>query len=493
MSSNTANDAATADGEWAGKIFNGQWIDAEKQATRDVVSPLDGRVVAVVGEASPGDVARAAASAVTAGEQWNQLGVSERVAIFNRAADIIQRDSEEIRRWIQSEVGSVPGMTAAEIEYGTEIVRQAAALAAAPRGEILPPMKRGQFNYARRVPRGVVGVIGPWNAPFMLSLRSVAPALALGNAVVLKPAPQTPVSGGILIAKTFAEAGLPAGVLHLMAGDVDTGSALVADPNVHSISFTGSTAVGRSVGRVAGELLKPVQLELGGNNAFIVLDDADLDAAIQTGLACSVFANGQGCLCVGRHLVHESLVGAYTEALTAAARNLKATDPRQDPNTFQGPLINQRQVDRVVDLVKRAEAAGARRLCGDEPDGLYFPAIVLDNVTVDNPIFQEETFAPVIAISSFKTDEEAIQMANSTEYGLTSAIYSRDVHRAAAIGEKLRVGSVHINEPTTLAVAWAPLCGVGASGNGAAFGGNSDLDAYTRWKWFTQNSGSAGA
>lgn len=161
MSSNTTNDAATADGEWAGKIFNGQWIDAEKQATRDVVSPLDGRVVAVVGEASAGDVARAAASAVTAGEQWNQLGVSERVAIFNRGADIIQRDSEEIRRWIQSEVGSVPGMTAVEIEYGTEIVRQAAALAAAPRGEIFPPMKRGQFNYAQRVPRGVVGVIGP--------------------------------------------------------------------------------------------------------------------------------------------------------------------------------------------------------------------------------------------------------------------------------------------------------------------------------------------
>ena len=472
---------------WTGKKFDGQWVPTAGGETRKVVSPLDGRVTAVVGVASRDDVARSAATAVKAGAEWNALGAAERAAVFNRAADIIQRDSEEIRRWIQDEVGSVPAMTAVEIEYGTEIVRQAAALTTASRGEILPPMKRGQFNYARRVPLGVVGAIGPWNAPFMLSLRSVAPALAMGNAVVLKASSMTPVSGGLLIAKIFAEAGLPAGVLHVLPGDADTGAAMVADPNIHMISFTGSTEVGRIVGRVAGELLKPVQLELGGNNALIVRSDANLEEAVEIGLGGSVFANGQGCLCIGRHLVHESLVGAYTESITAAAREIKASDPRQNPDAIQGPLINQKQVDRVVDLIKRAKEAGARVLCGGEPDGLYFPATVLDNVTVDNPIFQEETFAPVVAIASFKDDDEAVQMANSTEFGLTSSIISTDLDRAASIAERLRVGSVHINDLSALAVAWAPLGGIGASGNGPAFGGTADIDAYTRWKWVTQS------
>lgn len=275
----------------------------------------------------------------------------------------------------------------------------------------------------------------------------------------------------------------------MVPGDAETGAGLIADRNVDSISFTGSTAVGRLVGRSAGEALKPVQLELGGNNAFIVLGDADLDTAVQTGLACSVFANGQGCLVAGRHLVHESLVEKYTEAITDAARGVQAMDPRTNPETLQGPLINQRQVDRVVDLIDRAEAAGARKLCGGEPDGLYFPATVVDNVGVDNPLFQEETFAPVVAITSFQDDDEAVELANAAEYGLTAGVYSRDAGRVALIADRLHTGAVHINGLTSLAVAWAPLGGVGASGNGAAFGSSSDFEAYTRWKWVTQSAG----
>lgn len=485
--STTTLDSSVGDRPWTDKIFTGEWTSAEGGANREIVSPLDGQVIAVVGEASANDVAQAAKISKAAAAKWNAMGAGERAAVFNKAAAIIERDAEEIRRWIEAEVGSVQGMTATEIQYGTEIVRQAASLTTTPRGEVLPAMKPGQFNYAKRIPVGVVGVIGPWNAPFMLSLRSLAPALALGNGVVLKPAPQTPISGGFLIAQIFEEAGLPEGVLQVTPGDIATGEALVTNPNVNSISFTGSTAVGRSVGKAAAEALKPVQLELGGNNSFIVLEDADIDVAAQIGLACSVFANGQGCLVAGRHLVHESRVKEYTEKITAAAKSVKATDPRTDPGTMQGPLINQAAVDRVLDLIKRAEAAGARKLCGGDPDGLFFPATVLDNVDVNNPIFQEETFAPVVAISSFSSDEEAVEMANATEYGLTSAIFSPDIQRAEAIADQLEVGSVHINDLTSLAVAWAPLVGVGASGNGAAFGGTSDLDAYTRWQWITRS------
>ena len=472
---------------WTGMIFNGTWIPAEGGATTKIVSPLDGEVVAEVGEASVGDVVRAAESAAAAGRAWNALGIDERVAVFNRASAIIERDADEIREWIQKEVGSVSGMTAVEIQYGTELVRQGAALCAAPCGEILPSMKPGQKNYARRVPRGVVGVIGPWNAPFMLSLRNVAPALALGNAVVLKPAPQTPVSGGVLIARIFEEAGLPAGVLQVVPGDGPTGAALTTDPNINSIAFTGSTAIGRTVGRAAGENLKPVQLELGGNNAYIVLEDANLETAVDIGLACSVFANGQGCLVIGRHLVHESIAEEYAATIAAAAADVKAVDPRTNSEAMQGPLVNQKQLDHAVDLARRAEDAGARKLVGDPPEGLYFSAHVYDNVAADNPLFLEETFAPVVGITSFKTDEEAIALANASEYGLTCSIMTSDAGRAMAFADNIRSGNIHINDVTSLAVAWAPLGGVGHSGNGTAFGGSADLDAYTSWQWVTQS------
>jgi benzaldehyde dehydrogenase (NAD) len=472
---------------WTGMIYNGTWIPAEDGATTEIVSPLDGQVIAEVGEASAGDVARAAEAAAVAGAAWNALGVNDKVAVFNKAAAIIERDADEIREWIQKEVGSVPGMTGVEIEYGTELVRQGASLCVAPRGEILPAMKPGQQNYARRIPRGVVGVIGPWNAPFMLSLRNVAPALALGNGVVLKPAPQTPVSGGVLIARIFEEAGLPPGVLQVVPGDGPTGAALTTDPKVNSIAFTGSTAIGRLVGKAAGENLKPVQLELGGNNAYIVLEDANMEAAVGIGLAASVFANGQGCLVIGRHLVHESIAEEYTAAITAAAKSVKAVDPRTNPETMQGPLVNEKQLDHVVDLIKRAEAAGARKLAGEDPEGLYFSAHVYDHVAADNPLFVEETFAPVVSITTFKTDEEAIALANASEYGLTCSIMTADTGRAMAIANGVHSGNVHINDITALAVAWAPLGGVGASGNGTAFGGSADLDAYTAWQWVTQS------
>jgi len=470
---------------WTGKIYDGTWITPASGQIMTVTGPLeDGTATAVVGLASPEDVAAASARAAATQRDWEEVGVADKAAIFHKAAEAAQRHAADITSWIQREVGAVSAMAGVEIGYGTEIINQAASLVAAPRGEVLPPIKPGQFSYARRAPLGVVGVIGPWNAPFMLGLRSLAPALALGNAVVLKPAPATPISGGAAIAQLFEEAGLPPGLLQVVPGDVEAGDALVRDPNVASISFTGSTKVGREVGRVAGEHFKRVQLELGGNNAFIVLDDADFEAAIATGLACSILGNGQGCLCIGRHLVHESLVDRYTTEIARRAADVHPADPRQ-PGVFLGPVINQRQVDHLTRVVDETVAAGAKVLTGGKPDGQFFPPTVLTNVDRSMPAFAEEVFGPVISIVPFSSDAEAVEIANDTEYGLTAAIFSRNTSRAQTIAKRLNVNKIHINDVTALATAWAPLSGRGASGNAAAFGGTSDLEAYTQWQWVT--------
>ncbi len=474
-------------GTWTGKVYDGTWTTPASGQTMSVTGPLDGTETAVIGVASPQDVAAAAARAAAAQRDWEEAGVAGKAAIFHKAAEAVQRHAADISGWVQREVGAVSPMAGVEIAYGTEIINQAAALVAAPRGEVLPPIKPGQFSYARRAPLGVVGVIGPWNAPFMLGLRSVAPALALGNAVVLKPSPATPIAGGAVIAQLFEEAGLPPGLLQVVPGDAETGDALVRDRNIASISFTGSTKVGREVGRVAGQHLKRVQLELGGNNAFIVLEDADLKAAIAAGLTCSIFGNGQGCLCVGRHLVHESLVERYTAEIARRAAAVHPGDPRQ-PGVFLGPIINQRQLEHVTRIVDDTVAAGATLLTGGKPDGQFYPPTVLANVGRSMPAFAEEVFGPVISIVSFSSDAEAIEIANDTDYGLTAAIYTRNIGRAQTIAKQLNVNKIHINDVTALATAWAPLSGRGASGNGAAFGGSSDLDAYTQWQWVTMSN-----
>jgi benzaldehyde dehydrogenase (NAD) len=273
----------------------------------------------------------------------------------------------------------------------------AAALIAHPLGHVLPSLTPGRTSIARRVPIGVVGVITPWNSPYVLAMRSVGPALALGNAVVLKCDPNTPVTGGVVIARIFEEAGLPSGLLHVLPGGADVGQALTEDPNVRMISFTGSTATGRSVGAAAGRRLKRLVLELGGNSPLIVLDDADLEAASSAGAWGSFLHQGQICLAVSRHLVHESIADAYLEALCKRAQRL----PVGNPDTEQvalGPIINERQVQRVQRIVDDSVAAGAQALTGGRADGLFYPPTVLGAVTTEMAAFREEIFGPVAPV-----------------------------------------------------------------------------------------------
>ncbi|HEX4224875.1 MAG TPA: benzaldehyde dehydrogenase, partial [Pseudonocardiaceae bacterium] len=391
----------------------------------------------------------------------------------------------EFERWLVREGGAVPGKAAFEVDLVLGELWEAAALPTQPWGQLLPASEPGRQSVARRVPLGVVGVISPWNFPQILSVRAVAPALALGNAVVLKPDAQTAVSGGVLIARLFAEAGIPEGVLQVLPGGAEAGGALCSDPNVAMIAFTGSTAVGRKVGEAAGRTLKRISLELGGNNALIILDDADLDIASSAGAWGAFLHQGQVCMTAGRHIVVESVADQYLDRLAKRAANL----PVGDPNTEQvalGPLINERQVANVDRIVSDSVKAGAEIRAGGTFDRLFYAPTVLAGVTADMPAFREEIFGPVAPVIVVRDDDEAVQVANDTEYGLVAAVQTGSLGRGRAIADRLTTGIVHVNDQTLNNDAYAPFGGTGASGNGARFGSQSSWDEFTQWQWITQ-------
>ncbi len=476
-----ANDLLAA-GRWTGKIYSDGWVDGA--ATVDSIEPATGETLATTGVGDAGTVASAAASAAAAQREWAQTPITERVAIVRRAAEALERHRAEIVKWIVRESGSIPPKADVEITASIGQLDMACALVSHPLGLVLPSLTPGRTSTARRVPIGVVGVITPWNFPLVLAMRSVGPALVLGNAIVMKCDLNTPVSGGVLIARLFEEAGLPEGLLHVFAGGADVGQALVEDPNVRMISFTGSTAAGRAVGETAGRTLKRTVLELGGNSPLIVLEDADINAASSAGAWGSFLHSGQICIASSRHLVHESIAEEYLEALAQRAGHLPVGNPNLDEVAL-GPIINDKQVRRVQKIVDDTIGAGATAMTGGKADGLFFPATVLRDVTPDMAAFTNELFGPVAPVTTFRTDDEAVQLANQTEYGLAAAVQSGSEHHAAAIAERLHAGMVHINDQTVNEEPPAPFGGVKASSNGGHFGGVANLDLWTEWQWMT--------
>lgn len=468
---------------WTRRIFTtGGWLAAV--TTTATVAPGTGEPLGVVGIAEPRRVADAATSASIAQAAWAALPFGERRQVVLNAAQLFSEHRSEIQGWIVRESGSTPAKADVEIDAAIGECLEAAALASGSMGASLPSPQSGRSSSARRVPLGVVGVIAPWNLPLILAMRSVAPALALGNAVLLKSDLNTPVCGGVVVAQIFSQAGLPDGVLHVFTGGPEVGRAMTADPNIAMISFTGSTTIGRNVGEAAGRSLKRVALELGGNNPLIVLDDADVDAAASAGAWGAFLHQGQICMAAGRHIVHERLLEKYLTRLTKRARKLAVGDPSRE-DVALGPLINEVQAANVQRIVDETLAAGATATTGGRRAGLFYPATVLRDVTTDMAAWREEIFGPVAPVIAFGSDEEAVELANDTEYGLAAAIQSRSADRAAAIGEQLHVGMVHINDQTVNDFPNAPFSGVGASGNGFSFGGQASLEAFTEWRWTT--------
>jgi benzaldehyde dehydrogenase (NAD) len=311
----------------------------------------------------------------------------------------------------------------------------------------------------------------------------VGPALATGNTVVLKPDPRTVITGGFIVARIFEEAGLPKGVLHVLPGGAEAGEAICTDPDIAMVSFTGSSNVGRRIGELAGKHLKKVQLELGGKNAVIVLEDADLDAAASAIAFGAWFHQGQICMTTGRILARDQIAKSLTEKLVAKANHLPVGDPLGQ--VALGPVISKAQVQRIDGIVKDSVAAGAKLEAGGTFDGPFYKPTVLTGVKPGMRAFDEEIFGPVAAITSVGSDDEAVQLANQNEYGLSAGVFSTDVGRAIAIGNRLNTGLLHINDQTVADEPHVPFGGSGASGNGTRIGGPANWDEFTQWQWVT--------
>lgn len=484
MSDNQAPQGPVITAEMAGTIFTGTY-EAASGPVVPVTDKATGEEIFTSVAGTAADVARAAAAAKAAQPAWAALTPVARGDILRKFAALCEQHAEEIGGWIVRETGSIPPKAPFEIMTSAREAIEIAGLTGQPTGHILSSSLT-RASYARRIPLGVVGVITPWNSPFILAARVVLPALAMGNAVVLKPDLQSPVCGGYALARLFEMAGVPAGVFTVVPGGVEAGEALTLDPNANMISFTGSTLAGRKVAENAGKTLKKVALELGGNNAAIIFDDADLDAATSATAFGSFFHQGQICFTIGRHLVHESIAAAYTEKLARRAANLHVGDPNK-AQVHLGPIINEKQAAKVEKLVTDSLAAGATAVAGGSRDGLFFKPTVLHGVTPDMPVYREEIFGPVAAIVTFRTEEEAIALANDTEYGLAASIFTANQTRAMRIAGQMKTGIVHINDQTVIHEVFGPIGGTGASGNGARSGGPSVMEEYSQWQWVTVN------
>jgi benzaldehyde dehydrogenase (NAD) len=456
----------------------------------DVVEPATGAPLGTVTLASPDDVGAAAEAADAAWRDWSRAPHFVRAAVLRRAGDLFAAHADELREWLVRESGSIPGKAGFELHVAAQECYEAAALASRPTGQTLPTEEH-RLSYTRRVPVGVVGVVAPFNAPLILSIRSVAPALALGNAVLLKPDPRTAVCGGLALAAVFAEAGLPERLLHVLPGGAGTGQALVADARVPVISFTGSTAAGRAVGEAAGRALKRAHLELGGNSALIVLADADIEGAVAQASWGSFFHQGQICMATGRHLVHASLFEEYVERLAAKADAMAVGDPFRD-EVHLGPLIDSGQLSKVHALVEASTAAGAVIAAGGTYSDLFYRPTVLTGVDDDTPAYAQEVFGPVAPVRSFETLDEAASLASHGPYGLSLGIVTRDTALGLELADRVPTGIAHINDQTVNDEAVAPFGGIAASGTGARFGGEANLDAFTELRWTTVRREPAG-
>jgi benzaldehyde dehydrogenase (NAD) len=470
--------------DWQGNIFKAGTWQPGGAGDYAVIEPATGVELGRMGAASVADVTEAAAAAVEAQREWAALPYTARAAVLRKAGDLWQEHAEEISGWNVREVGAVPGMAGFALHVAAEECYEAAGLPGRPLGELLPT-EQPRLSMAKRMPAGVVTVIAPFNVPIILAIRSVAPALALGNAVLLKPDPRTAVTGGTLLARIFEEAGLPPGVLQMLPGGPDVGEALVTDPHVRVISFTGSTGVGRRIGELAGKHLKRAHLELGGNSALLVLEDADVEAAVNLAAWGSFFHQGQICMTTGRHLVAEKIYDDFVAALVEKAGQLPVGDPSSG-DVALGPIIDAGQRDKVHGLVTASSEQGARVAAGGTYEGLFYRPTVLADVPLTAPAFAEEVFGPVAPVTLVSSAEEAVRLAAASEYGLSLGIVTKDVMRGLAVAEQIPTGIVHINDQTVNDEAVAPFGGVKASGTGSRFGGAAaNIEAFTETRWIT--------
>jgi len=476
----------------ANRLFiGGEWADAEGGRTFEDRDPFTGEVLVEVAAGSREDARRAIEVAAAAAPAWAQTPPAARQGIFLSAADLLESRQDEVVSLLARETGCTFGMGMFQMHFVPGLLRQAAALAYAPLGEVIPS-DTGAFSMGLRRPVGVVGAIAPWNVALILSARSIAAPLALGNTVVLKPSEWSPVSGGLLWGEIFAEAGLPAGVLNIVThapGEAQgIGDELIENPHVRRLNFTGSTGTGRRLAEAAGRQLKRIVLELGGSNPLIVLADADLDYAVNAAAFGAFLHQGQICMSARRIIVERPIADEFTARLAEKTSGLKAGNPAEH-DTIIGPIINEQALEAIKGRVDAAVAAGAKVLAGGNAVGPCYEATLLTGVPADSELAQVETFGPVAAVEVVDSAEEAVERANATSYGLSSGIITRDAERGLALAQQIDAGIVHVNDQPVADEPQMPFGGVKDSGFGR-FGGSAVVDEFTELRWITVQSGS---
>lgn len=460
--------------------IDGRWARGRSSHVVKATDPYDGSVLTEIPGASLEDLNAAFESAQRAQRSWARAAPESRSKVMRRAYDIVVARKEEILEWLIRESGSV--RIKAEIEFDMTLAMLEHSISAPYRvsGQIEQCNIPGKECRVYRKPLGVIAVISPWDFALHLSNRSVAPAIAVGNAVVLKPSSDTPVTGALLLAKIFEEAGLPAGVLNAVVGSAsEIGDAITLHPVPRLNSFTGSTEVGRhiAINSVNSPIMKRVALELGGNAPLVILDDADLGTAVDAAVFGKFLNQGQICIAINRIIVDERLHDRFVERYVQRVRKLKAGDPK-DPDVVIGPIINSQQFNKIMGLIESAKREGATLALGGAPQGRVIPPHIFTGVTADMTIAREEIFGPVASIIRVRGEEEALEVANNTDRGLSSAVITRDENRGLKFALQLEVGMCHINDQPAHDIATVPFGGEKNSGIGR-YNGDWILDEFT--------------
>ncbi|MBB2830356.1 UNVERIFIED_ORG: acyl-CoA reductase-like NAD-dependent aldehyde dehydrogenase [Rhizobium esperanzae] len=466
-------------------LINGADRAAADGRTYDRLDPFTEKLASRAAAASLEDVAAAVDAASTAFATWSKTGPSQRRAILMKAADIMDAKVGEFTRLMIEETGATAPWAGFNVMLAANILREAGAMTTQISGEIIPSDKPGSLAMGVRQAAGVCLAIAPWNAPVILATRAIAMPIACGNSVILKASEQCPGTHR-LIATVLTEAGLPAGVINVLTNAPEDApeivTALIAHPTVRRVNFTGSTKVGRIIAETCGKYLKPALLELGGKAPLVILDDADLDGAVNAAVFGAFMHQGQICMSTERIIVDETIADAFVARLAARASQLPAGDPRG--HVVLGSLISLDAAKKMEELIADATEKGAKLVAGGMRSGTVVEATLLDHVTPDMRVYAEESFGPVKPIIRVSGEEEAIRIANDTEYGLSSAVFSRNVQRAMAVAARIESGICHINGPTVHDEAQMPFGGVKGSGYGR-FGGKAAIAEFTDLRWIT--------
>lgn len=466
--------------------ISGEWRDGTGNTELKVDNPYTGEVIGQFKTASIDDINEAYESARKAQIEWAKVNPFERSSIMEKAVHLFQSRRDELVDLLITESGSSFIKANVEIDFVIAITREAASFPLRMGGEIIPSLVAGKENRLYRKPVGVVGIIGPFNFPMYLSHRSVAPALATGNGVVLKPDSQTPVTGGTILASIMEEAGIPKGLFNVVVPNrKEVGDIMMEHPIPRVISFTGSTEVGKHIGEICGRLIKKPILELGGNNALIVLEDADIDRAVNSALFGKFMHNGQICMSLNRIIVHEKLYDEFVEKFVNLTKKVKVGNPA-DKDTLIGPLINKRSIERILGDIETAKTQGAQVVLEGKVEGNVLHPYILTG-TNDVATAQNEMFGPVATIIKCKDEEDAINIANDSPYGLSGAVHAGSVERGVEVAKQIVTGMIHVNDQS---VNDEPLIAFGGekdSGIGR-FGGIRSLHEFTTEQWISVQS-----